>query len=176
MMFPKTHPENTSSVEIPLVGLRVPRKSNGFHTHAAVTGASALLITFLVGLFALPAQAAGSPPQRSTYYDGSDSAGVVVGSTPKLDPSVSMTVEAWIYREDASKCETIVGRNFMSSYWLGVCGGALRFYRSGRTFADADVTIGQENWVHVAASYDGTHVEFFVDGEPAGKKPLSNTG
>ena len=159
-----------------MVGLRVPNNSDGFHTHAAVTGASALLIAFLVGLFALPAQAAGSPPQRSTYFDGSDSAGVVVGSTPKLDLSVSMTAEAWIYREDASKCETIVGRNFKSSYWLGVCGGALRFYRSGRTFADADVTIGQENWVHVAASYDGTDVEFFVDGEPAGKKPLSNTG
>jgi hypothetical protein len=118
---------------------------------------------------------AATPEQRSTYFDGGATAGIGLGSSTDYEPTIAMTVEAWIYREDASRCETIVGRNYQRSYWFGVCGGALRFYRSGGVSADADVSIGDGNWVHVAAAYDGTTVKFYLDGLPVGEKPLSNT-
>lgn len=136
-----------------------------------------LLIVLAVLLLALAGVTNGATPvQRSTYFDGSDTTGINYGDSTEYEPTIAMTVEAWIYREDASNCETIVGRNFTKSYWFGVCGGNLRFYRSGGVSADADVSIGENNWVHVAASYDGSRVKFYLDGQLVGDNSLTNTG
>lgn len=55
----------------------------------------------------------------------------------------------------------------MKPHWFGFCGGFLRFYRSGEAFADATATVPARQWRHVAASYDGKQVKFYVDGQPA---------
>lgn len=117
-----------------------------------------------------------TPPLRSTRYDGTAAHRMNFGASLAHDPSVAMTIEAWVYRDDENRCETIVGRDYTSSYWLGFCGGRLRFYRSGRMSADADRNVTAGSWTHVAASYDGTRVWFYVDGQPAGNPVLSNAG
>ena len=91
-----------------------------------------------------------------------------------------MTIEAWVYREDETRCETILSQDYTKSFWLGFCSGKLRFYRSGVLSADADRNVPKHRWTHVAASYNATNnlgtVQFFIDGVPAGLKPLSNSG
>lgn len=119
--------------------------------------------------------AADCSPQRSTRYDGSPSARIEHKYRTVHDESVVMTLEAWVYREDATRCETIISHDFTQSWWLGFC-PRLRFYRSGQTFADADVEVPAGQWTHVAASYDGKSVTFVINGQPAGIKALSNAG
>lgn len=109
------------------------------------------------------------------HFDGSSTAWVSFPSRPAYDASVAMTVEAWVYREDATRCETVLSHDYTASYWLGFCPG-LRFYRSGRSYADAGVQIRARRWTHVAASYDGDTVRFYVDGEPVRSVPLRNQG
>ncbi len=58
------------------------------------------------------------PPLRSTYYDGSASAGMQF-APGVYAPNLDMTLEAWVYRADASRCETIVAQDFTRSFWLG---------------------------------------------------------
>jgi len=117
-----------------------------------------------------------APPVRSTYYDGFNGTISAYPAGEGVVNSLVMTVEAWVRREDAARCETVVGRNWQSSFWLGFCSNGLRFYRSGGSYADADLNVSADAWTHVAAVYDGAQVQFYIDGQPAGTKPLSNSG
>lgn len=113
--------------------------------------------------------------ERSTIYDGTPGQTVQYNYHPRFNESVAMTIEAWVFRDDANRCETIASTNFREGFWFGFC-PKLRFYRSGGSFADATVEVPAQRWVHVAASYDGQLVRFFVDGQPAGESALSNDG
>ncbi len=125
--------------------------------------------------FGISLTAADCSPPRSTRYDGSSSARSEFKFRAGYDNSVAMTLEAWVYREDAAECETIVSHDYTQSWWFGFC-PRLRFYRSGGTFADADVDVPAGQWTHVAASYDGKSVTFVINGQPAGIKALSHKG
>ncbi len=126
----------------------------------------------------LLAAVAGADAQtiRSTRYTGAAGAGTIYAARTAYDPSVALTVEAWVYRTDATRCETIVSQDYFQSIWFGFCGNHLRFYRSGRLLADATMNVEAYQWTHVAASYNGSAVSFFVDGQPAGVVALSNAG
>lgn len=113
--------------------------------------------------------------ERSTVYDGSADQTIEYSYHQRFNESVAMTIEAWVFRDDNSRCETIASTNFREGFWFGFC-PRLRFYRSGGSFADATVEIPSQRWVHVAASYDGQMVRFFVNGEAAGESVLSNQG
>ncbi len=83
------------------------------------------------------------------------------------------TVEAWIRRADANRCETVIssGYSVISSnhgYWFGVCnGGTVGFQsntansplHSGTTFIPANV------WTHVAATWTPFEERLYVNGE-----------
>jgi hypothetical protein len=110
------------------------------------------------------------PPDRSTRYDGASR--VVFGDYPAFRPLGDLTVEAWILREDAGRCETIASKNFRDSWWLGFC-PRLRFYTSNSTFVDADRDIPTNQWCHVAVTVDVQgFARFFIDGEAAGTGTL----
>ncbi len=112
---------------------------------------------------------------RSSRFDAGAQSGVTFPPDEQFDPETPLTIEAWVYREDDARCETIVSHDNTQSFWLGFCPN-LRFYRSGGTFADAMGTVPEKAWTHVAASYDGTTVRFYIDGQPAGTSALANTG
>ncbi len=131
--------------------------------------------------FSIPAfpGPAGTPPLRSTFYDGSLSQ-VSYEARPEWDQSVSMTVEAWVYRHDANRFETIVSHSsdFASqapdSYRL-VFSPRLRFYR-GTNFAEVATPVSTRKWTHVAVSYDGAIARFYLNGEFAGGRTLAHNG
>lgn len=126
---------------------------------------------------ALPAPASAGPsdqpPLRSTAYDGNDR--VQYAHRPEFSLGAELTIEAWVYREDAGRCETIVSNDYQQSFWLGFCPD-LRFYHLGSSAVDADRGLPAGQWSHVAVSYDGTTVRFYIDGEAAGSRPLAVSG
>jgi len=129
----------------------------------------------MLGLLALHGRAADCPPTRSTRFDGSPGSGLEFKHRAGFDASVPMTVEAWVFRSNANNCETILSHSYSQSWWFGFC-ERLRFYRSGGAFADADQTIPAGQWCHVAASYDGKAVSFYINGQPAGTRALAHNG
>lgn len=128
------------------------------------------LIAYSILLLSASAQL---PPRRATVFDGSAAAQVRFPAAVYA-PSNSMTLEAWIHREDAGRCETMVAQNFTSSFWFGFCAERLRFYRQGGSPIDATRNVPARRWTHVAVVYDraaptgSNTVTFYIDGTPAG--------
>lgn len=114
---------------------------------------------------------------RASRYDGVAD-GYAYAYDPRFNASNAITVEAWVYREGGA-CETLLSNGFSGpdgSFWLGFCPN-LRFYRSGGSFyADATLPVLARKWTHVAASYDGATVRFYINGAAAGVSSLSNAG
>ena len=115
------------------------------------------------------------PPVRSHQYAGNADSHFRHPDKAGYHAAVPMTIQAWVKRSDAERCETIISQNYNTSFWFGFC-PKLRFYRSGGTFADADTAVPEHQWTHVAVSYDGTNVSFYINGQAAGVKPLSHAG
>lgn len=95
------------------------------------------------------------------------------GNVPVPASLSGYTVEAWIRRADANRCETVIssGYSVISSnhgYWFGICnGGTVGFQsntansalHSGNTFIPANV------WTHVAATWTPFEERLYVNGE-----------
>ena len=116
----------------------------------------------------------GVPPLRSSFYDAASVNWVAFEPRPEWDSAVPMTVEAWVYRQDATRYETILSHEWPGSYWLGFA-PKLRFYR-GTNYVEAPTPIPALKWTHVAVSYDGALARFYVNGDLVATRALSNTG
>ena len=115
----------------------------------------------------------------SLRFNGSTSK-VVVDQTSLLDISDSISIAAWVNSNDPSSHQCIVGKN--SSYYIYLYSGAnasrLRagFRINGSwvaftsSYLEAD-KIPPNTWTHVAMTYDGNHIRFYVDGENVGTYP-----
>jgi len=107
-----------------------------------------------------------------------DGAGhVAVPHHPVLNPSGALTIEAWVRRLEASRCETVVGKNFRVGYWLGFCGDKIRFYTNGTgSSATGSNIVPPGVWTHIAVTFDGTTRRYYRDGmldlEAASPGPL----
>lgn len=136
----------------------------------AVAAGLASAVLFGLGALSLPEAEAAAPPVRSTKY--ADVPGALVRYAPQVyAPELAMTVEAWVWREDATRCETIVSQGFQNSFWLGFC-PTLRFYRSGAVYASSGVNVPEKCWTHVAVSYDGSNARFYINGLLVATRPL----
>jgi hypothetical protein len=78
---------------------------------------------------------------------------------------MSITIEAWVKRSDASRCETLVGNGYSTSYWLGFCTAKLRFYTHGTgSYVDSNASVPAGVWTHVAVTYDGVTRRYYING------------
>ena len=111
-------------------------------------------------------------------FDGVDDH-VDCGAGPSLDLRDALTLEAWIYAEPIYSVwmqVPIVGKEYGSyaiSQWVGqVCSYA----KEGWGLSE----LAPRRWVHVAESWDGEHLRFFMDGRLAAlvkaQRPLPEGG
>ncbi|MEM7233205.1 MAG: LamG-like jellyroll fold domain-containing protein, partial [Planctomycetota bacterium] len=123
----------------------------------------AVFFSVLALLFCASLRAA--PPERSTLYDGASSV-TYTHSAFELDGPA--TLEAWVWREDASRCETILGQSQTDSAWFGFCPN-LRLFTEDGSSVDATSSVPERRWCHVAATVDAQgQVTLFIDGEVVG--------
>lgn len=77
----------------------------------------------------------------------------------------AITVEAWVHPTSYAGYPTIVGNDFLGSYWFGLnTSGNPRFYPTGGALLDASVIVPLNEWTHLAATYDGTTARIFRNG------------
>src|SRR5690242_13071391 len=129
--------------------MRPPFRSSVLLLFRASSHRRRFQLAVLSAVLALPlacAQAAG-PPIRSTHFDGTAAAAVTYASQSKFDSTVAMTIEAWVYRENAARCETILSHYLPASYWFGFCPKP-RFYRGPGFVADSTAVVPAHQWTH----------------------------
>lgn len=112
----------------------------------------------------------GYPQHTNTgmAFDGSTSYAQL--SPPPCCPmdNGSITIMGWIAPNSVSTFQTIVGRDYATSFWFGTSPtGRLRFYASGLAGGIVDTpanVISAGRWQHVAVTYDQTTTRFYVNG------------
>lgn len=119
-----------------------------------------LILSFLLAdLPMIPARAQESPPvdaaavdaitPRALILNGTD-AYVDVSHDAALNPTTGATYEAWIYPTSLNGCRTIFGKNYNEGYWIGLCGGRIRFHTGGSAQQDGTTILPINSWTHVA--------------------------
>jgi hypothetical protein len=105
---------------------------------------------------------------------------VEIPHSSALNPTGAITIEAWINVSSTSGCRSLVGKNYLQAYWVGVCDGTLRaYFRGSGSLHDAGV-IPTSRWTHIAVVFDGATQKHYINGEliqsfPAGGPPTTST-
>lgn len=110
------------------------------------------------------ATASEAATSRFPFFDGTDDR-VIVENAAALNPTEGITVEAWVRPSDTSGCQTIVGKDFNTAWWLGLCSGVIRYYTDGSgTSVDGTGTVPAGEWTHVAITFDGVFRRYYING------------
>lgn len=120
-----------------------------------------------------PQRAQGHGPTARALTIESEYDAVRIPDAAGLDPQGALTIELWIKRQPTPACGSLVSKGRGSGYWLGVCGGRLRF-AAGSASVDGNAVLPEGRWVHVAAAFDGATVTFFVNGAADRTVPLGD--
>jgi concanavalin A-like lectin/glucanase superfamily protein len=127
------------------------------------TGLATIVFLFLAG-------AAGAQPFNAwPVFTATQGKYVEVPNAPDLNPPTALTIEFWVSNyptmAQGEECRTIIGKNYQTSYFVGICGGIVRSWLHGAQHDGGIVPTGQ--WTHVAVTYDGSHRIHYINGEQA---------
>lgn len=108
---------------------------------------------------------------------------IEVADHPSLDITGPITIEGWVNFETpfpSQTCRSIVGKQFTSAFWIGVCGSTLRAYLKGSGSNHDSGTIPAGVWTHFAVVFDGAFQRHYINGAEtaafptAGPLPVNN--
>jgi hypothetical protein len=140
------------------------------------TGLTVLAVTMVLLVSTVQGGGGGSSLGQYLSFPGPDSGYVEVPHDPALNPTDELTIDLWVYLNSyngygsdagSQECPGFVGKGFETSYWLGIACDAmgLRFYGKDENNVDSTLTVPVDEWAHVAVTYDGTNVTFYVNGD-----------
>lgn len=113
--------------------------------------------------------------------DGSG-AGVIVPDSASLHLREAMTLEAWVKPSAVSSAWRDVVYKEVDSYYLSAtsttsgfpaAGGIFNGGGYGEAFGTAELQMGR--WTHLAATYDGSRLRLYVDGDEVSSIPKTGT-
>ncbi|MEQ8604225.1 MAG: LamG-like jellyroll fold domain-containing protein [Marivibrio sp.] len=128
-----------------------------------------------------------APPASAADFDRSTADSHIAidvgGAASALDLTERVSVEAWVKPADLAADQAIFSK------FDGASGFELGLDTAGRvTFSGSDgsntasvasggsLSLGAQQWAHVAAVFDGGTVHFFIDGEAAGSAVMQDDG
>ncbi len=106
---------------------------------------------------------------RAFALDGV-SAYVQVPHAVGLDMTSALTIDAWIQTRNAREDQMIVSKvqagSTLSSinYYFGIFTSRLAFAVTGNEVKQGETTLLSDTWYHVAVTYDGAEVRFYLNG------------
>ncbi|MBX3144492.1 MAG: hypothetical protein KF813_12085 [Trueperaceae bacterium] len=90
---------------------------------------------------------------------------VEIPHDPALNPTNAITIEGRVQLTAAStSCDSLIGKEYETAYWVGVCNGVLRSYLRGTGSNRDGGTISVGVWTHFAVTSDGTTRRHYLDG------------
>ncbi len=148
-----------------------------------------LSLASCAALFALPL-ASFAQSGFALRFDGADDY-VQVPDDPSLDLTTGLTIAAWIFLDSYTEWASFVTKGGIvddggaltpNNYTVHQSGpsaasgeyGHLRFTSFGLA-GDSHSTIPLHEWHHVAVTFDGSFVRFYLDGQPDGVFPFFGT-
>lgn len=93
---------------------------------------------------------------------------VEIPHDPALVPySDAITLEAWVslYPLNLDACNTVISKDLLDSYWLGICNQHIRYYSNG-DWQDGSTVIPAHVWTHIAVVWEhGDQRRYYLNGE-----------
>jgi hypothetical protein len=110
---------------------------------------------------------------RATRYGGASGSFVSFDDHAAFEPSTQkLTVEAWVYREDPARVETLISK---SGAWMVHFGPCLSLVINGAPSACAG-SVPARQWCHIAVTWEegpnGGLASFYIDGVLDSSRPL----
>jgi concanavalin A-like lectin/glucanase superfamily protein len=119
-------------------------------------------IALTLALSAAPA--AAQPFGLWTVFPGTGY--IRVPSSAALNPTAAFTFEAWVNPSGGTGgCPSIAGKDYHTTWWIGVCSNTLRSYLKGGTSQRNGGTVPSGQWTHVAVVFNGTQRLHYINGE-----------
>ncbi len=136
---------------------------------------SSLIISVSLIFIASPFLLKAQVPGKGLLFDGEDDyVNVPTTTSDELNPAESLTLECWVYlNEVASSSHNphLISRFNCYSLTVGANGLATAYIQNdeGDWFSEGGTTtITTNKWYHLAATYDGSNLRVFVNGELEG--------
>lgn len=137
------------------------------------------VLLLLLGLGLAAAGSSEAQPFGSWMQLDGTSGYVEVPDSAALNPTAAITIEGWISISASGPCASIVGKNYVQAWWVGICGQTLRSYTHGVP-TSYDAGIVTTAWTHFAVTSDGTTRKHYINGELVGtvaeNGPLTSSG
>ena len=142
-------------------------------THSSPTLA-ALVGVLILALFVAPALAVEvttAPYEGFAIFDASDPGYVSIPDHPDLEPMSAITLEAWVNFSPNLLCNSIIGKGYLASYWMGVCGTTFTSWIGGELIETVQIEVPIDTWVHLAMTSDGTTRRHYINGSLVSEEP-----
>jgi hypothetical protein len=117
-------------------------------------------------LLTLAVPAAAQPFGGTFSLSSTDPGYIAIPDGPDLNPTATITLEAWVSVGDTGGgCKSLIGKDYIHAYWVGICGRTLRSYLRGSASSFDGGTIPSGELTHIAVTFDGATRRHYIDGE-----------
>ena len=110
-------------------------------------------------------------------FQGTNGAAVIVDDSPNLNPTTAITIEAWINSDGTRGNRRIVQKgDDEQQYFLLISDSGELWFQLALNGSVVELYANQpppNNWHHIAATYNGTAMRLFIDGQWASETNVS---